>query len=46
MLAQLLALHPHSGRKVIYGEVTRLGTARLVAEDIEFKQIPYDVRVR
>lgn len=46
VLAQLLALHPHSGRKVIYGEVTRLGTARLVAEDIEFKQIPYDVRVR
>lgn len=46
VLAQLLTLHPHSGRKVIYGEMTRLGTARLVAEDIEFKQIPYDVRVR
>lgn len=46
VLAQLLALHPHSGRKVIYGEMTRLGTARLLAEDIEFKQIPYDVRVR
>lgn len=46
VLAQLLALHPHSGRKVIYSEMTRLGTARLLAEDIEFKQIPYDVRVR
>ena len=46
VLAQLLTLHPHSGRKVIYGEMTRLGTARLLAEDIEFKQIPYDVRVR
>lgn len=46
VLAQLLALHPHAGRKVIYGEMTRLGTARLLAEDIEFKQIPYDVRVR
>lgn len=46
VLAQLLALHPHPGRKVIYGEMTRLGAARLVAEDIEFKQIPYDVRVR
>lgn len=44
VLAQLLALHPHPGRKVIYGEMTRLGAARLVAEDIEFKQIPYDVR--
>ncbi len=46
VLARLLEQYPHSGRKVIYGEMTRLDTARLVAEDIDFKQIPYDVRVR
>lgn len=46
VLARLLEQYPYSGRKVIYGEMTRLGTARLVAEGIDFKQIPYDVRVR
>ena len=46
VLAHLLNVHPHSGPKVIYGVMTRLGPARLAAENIEFKQIPYDVRVR
>jgi len=46
VLARLLALRPHPGPKTIYGECSHLGMARLVAEDIEFKQIPYDVRVR
>jgi adenine-specific DNA-methyltransferase len=46
VLAHLLKVHPHPGPKVIYGVMTRLGTKRLTAENIEFKQIPYDVRVR
>ncbi len=37
---------PHSGPKVIYGETTTLGAARLAAEGITFKQIPYDVKMR
>ncbi|GBU21250.1 DNA methyltransferase [Fibrobacteres bacterium R8-0-B4] len=31
---------------VIYGEASRLGSARLKASGIVFKQIPYDVRAR
>lgn len=37
---------PHKGPKVIYGETTTLGAARLAAENITFKQIPYDVKMR
>jgi adenine-specific DNA-methyltransferase len=37
---------PHAGHKIIYGETTRLGAARLAAESITFKQIPYDVKMR
>lgn len=37
---------PHPGPKVIYGETTTLGAARLAAEGITFKQIPYDVKMR
>lgn len=39
-------LIPHDGPKIIYGETTRFGTARLAAENIVFKQIPYDVTMR
>jgi adenine-specific DNA-methyltransferase len=39
-------LFPHDGPKVIYGETTRLGASRLAAENIVFKQIPYDIKVR
>jgi adenine-specific DNA-methyltransferase len=38
------SLPPHNGRKVIYGEMSRFQKARLDAENIVFKQIPYDVR--
>ena len=38
------SLPAHKGRKVIYGEVSRFQKARLDAENIVFKQIPYDVR--
>lgn len=37
---------PHDGPKVVFGEISRLGPARLAAEKITFKQIPYDVSVR
>lgn len=37
---------PHPGPKVIYGETTTLGAARLAAEGVTFKQIPYDVKMR
>lgn len=42
----LESLPAHDGPKVIYGETTRFGKARLDAEQITFKQIPYDVRMR
>ena len=36
----------HEGQKVIYGEACRLGAARLMAEGIVFRQVPYDLRAR
>lgn len=42
--AVLDGLPPHNGRKIIYGEASRFGKARLEMENITFKQIPYDVR--
>jgi len=44
ILAELLP--QHDGPKVIYGESSRLGDARLKNEETTFKQIPYDVRTR
>lgn len=46
VLQMLNEMFPHAGRKVIYGETTRLGAARLTTEKITFKQIPYDVKMR
>lgn len=46
VLADIKQNFPHAGPKVIYGESSRLGTARLAAEGITFKQIPYDVKMR
>jgi adenine-specific DNA-methyltransferase len=37
---------PHHGPKTIYGESVNLGPARLAAERIEFRHIPYDVKAR
>ena len=39
-------VYPHGGPKVVYGESARVGAARLAAEGITFKQIPYDVKMR
>ncbi|WP_411725372.1 site-specific DNA-methyltransferase [Methyloglobulus sp.] len=43
--AILSALPAHGGKKIIYGESSRLGQARLDANQIIFKQIPYEVKV-
>jgi len=37
---------PHEGPRVIYGETSRLGEARLREAGITFKQIPYDIKAR
>lgn len=46
VLAHLLEVHPHAGKKVIFGEASRLGDARLAENQIEFKQIPYELHDR
>lgn len=46
VLQSINEVFPHDGPKVVYGEMSRLGATRLVAEDITFKQIPYDVKMR
>lgn len=46
VLAHLEADFPHSGPRVIYGEKTLLGEARLREAGIVFKQIPYDIKAR
>lgn len=46
VLDAIKTLIPHGGPKVVYGETSRLGAARLAAENIVFKQIPYDVTMR
>ena len=38
-------LSPHNGPKVIYAAACRLGRARLEAEQITFKQTPYDLQI-
>lgn len=38
--------HGFSGQVIIYGESSRMGDARLKAENILFKQTPYDVKAR
>lgn len=39
-------LPEHPGPKVIYGETSRLGPARLLEGQITFKQTPYDIKAR
>ena len=47
LLARLRAgLPDHQGPWVIYGEASRLGSARLKAEGVTFRQTPYDVKAR
>ncbi|MDR1168375.1 MAG: site-specific DNA-methyltransferase [Heliobacteriaceae bacterium] len=37
---------PFSGKKIIYGEASRLSSAKLKELNITFKQTPYDVKAR
>lgn len=47
LTARVLAdLAPHDGPRVIYGEASRIGPARLKDLGIVFKQTPYDVKAR
>jgi adenine-specific DNA-methyltransferase len=46
VLQAIKDIFPQEGHRVIYGELSRLGPARLAAEGITFKQIPYDVYMR
>lgn len=45
-LKLLSELPEHDGRKVIYGEATRLSPERLASMGIVFKQTPYDLKAR
>lgn len=40
------ALPKYNGKKVIYGETTRLSSLRLEENQITFKQTPYDIKAR
>lgn len=46
VLQAIKQVFPHDGPMVIYGETCRLGSSKLAAEQITFKQIPYDVKMR
>jgi len=46
VLRAINEIFPHNGPKVVYGEMTRLGTARLASENVIFKQTPYDIQMR
>ena len=46
VLQALKAILPHAGPKVVYAEACRLGEARLAAEGIVFRQIPYELAGR
>lgn len=46
VLAYLNEVHPHAGKKVIFGEASRISEARLNTLDIVFKQIPYELHNR
>jgi adenine-specific DNA-methyltransferase len=44
--AVLRALPAHDGPRILYGEGSRLGAARLKREGIVFRQIPYGIKTR
>ncbi len=47
LTAKLLDTLPkHKGKKIIYGEATRLTKERLTKEQIIFKQTPYEIKAR
>ncbi len=42
----LAGLPPHEGVRVVYGTACRLSAARLKKENVIFRQIPYQIRVK
>lgn len=46
ILSHIRTLCPAPTPLVVYGESSRLGPARMAAEGVTFKQIPYDVSMR
>lgn len=46
VLNTLRELQTEQRPMIIYGESCRIGPARLAAEQITFKQIPYDIKIR
>lgn len=46
VLAHIRTLCPSPTPIVVYGEATRVGPARLTAEEVTFRQIPYDISMR
>jgi adenine-specific DNA-methyltransferase len=46
VLQALKTIVPHDGPKVVYAEACRLGEARLAAEGIVFRQMPYELAAR
>lgn len=46
VLNTLRELQTEQRPMIIYGESCRIGPARLTAEQITFKQIPYDIKIR
>ncbi len=46
VLQAIKTICPHAGPKVVYGEACRLGAARLTAENIVFRQVPYELAAR
>jgi adenine-specific DNA-methyltransferase len=46
VLQALKTIVPHDGPKVVYAEACRLGEARLAAERIVFRQMPYELAAR
>lgn len=46
ILQALRTICPHTGPKLVYGEACTLGAARLSAENLVFRQIPYELAAR
>lgn len=46
LLASIRSMAGHDGPLTIYGEASRIGSARLKTEGVTFKQTPYDVKAR
>lgn len=46
VLAYLESVQPHAGKKVIFGEASRISAGKLALLNISFKQIPYELHER